>query len=87
MMLTWQPGTTLDLHPHMLELALRIVGKCLFDLDQFDESRHIASAVDSFMGFLPLAFLPFSQPSSACPSPPCAASSAASSTSTPSSTA
>src|SRR5277367_4595308 len=28
----WQPGA-LDLHPQMLLLALRIVGKCLFDSD------------------------------------------------------
>ena len=57
----WQTGTTRDLHADMLELALRIVGKCLFDLDQFDDIGAIASAVNSFMGFLPLAFLPFSQ--------------------------
>ena len=57
----WQTGTTRDLHADMLELALRIVGKCLFDLDQFDDIDAIASAVDSFMSFVPLAFLPFSQ--------------------------
>ena len=57
----WQTGTTRDLHADMLELALRIVGKCLFDLDQFDHIDAIASAVDSFMSFVPLAFLPFSQ--------------------------
>ena len=57
----WQTGTTRDLHADMLELALRIVGKCLFDLDQFDDIEAIASAVDSFMSFVPLAFLPFSQ--------------------------
>ena len=58
---TWQPGTTRDLHADMLELALRIVGKCLFDLDHLDNIEAIASAVDSFMTILPLAFLPFSQ--------------------------
>ncbi len=57
----WQSGTTRDLHADMLELALRIVGKCLFDLNQFDDIEAIASAVDSFMSFVPLAFLPFSQ--------------------------
>ena len=58
---TWQPGTTRDLHADMLELALRIVGKCLFDLDHLDNIDAIASAVDSFMTLLPLAFLPFSE--------------------------
>ncbi|QHN05455.1 cytochrome P450 [Granulicella sp. WH15] len=59
---SWQPGTTTDLHESMLELALRIVGKCLFDLDvnSRDEVRRISAAVDAFMGFLPLALLPFS---------------------------
>ena len=56
----WQTGATRDLHADMLELALRIVGKCLFDLDRLDNIEAVASAVDSFMGFLPLAFLPFS---------------------------
>ena len=54
----WQPGTA-DLHPAMLELALRIVGKCLFDLDQLDDIDEMASAVDAFMSFVPLSFLPF----------------------------
>ncbi len=59
------PSTTatdrpFDLHSQMLELALRIVGKCLFDLDQLEDIASIAAAVDSFMAFLPLAFLPFS---------------------------
>lgn len=63
----WPDGETLDLHPQMLELALRIVAKCLFDLDSFaaagapDDIGPIAVAVDSFMAFLPLSFLPFSQ--------------------------
>lgn len=56
----WQIGTVQDLHPEMLELALRIVGKCLFDLDVLEDVAAIASAVDSFMSFVPLAFLPFS---------------------------
>ena len=56
----WQPGVTRNLHPEMLELALRIVAKCLFDLDTLENIDAIATAVDAFMGFLPLAFLPFS---------------------------
>lgn len=56
---TWQPGTVTDLQPEMLLLALRIVGKTLFDVRVEGEVQQIARAVDSFMGFLPLAFLPF----------------------------
>ena len=58
----WQPGTTVDLHEEMLELALRIVAKCLFDLDVQSraEVMKVSAAVDAFMGFLPLALLPFS---------------------------
>jgi cytochrome P450 len=57
---SWQPGVS-DLHPQMLELALRIVGKCLFNLDALDEVEAVAAAVDSFMSFMPLSFLPFSK--------------------------
>ena len=66
----WPTDQVLDLHPQMLELALRIVAKCLFDLDSFsasgnpgepDDIAPIATAVDSFMAFLPLSFLPFSR--------------------------
>lgn len=57
----WTTGTVTDLHPEMLELALRIVGKCLFDLDTLDDVAAMSSAVDSFMSFLPLSFLPFSR--------------------------
>jgi cytochrome P450 len=43
----------------MLFLALRIVAETLFS-SKFDEEVHeFAAAVDSFQGFLPLAFLPF----------------------------
>ncbi len=56
----WKPGA-LDLHPEMLLLTLRIVGKCLFDTDAKDDVRRISAAVDAFMGFLPLVFLPFSK--------------------------
>jgi cytochrome P450 len=58
----WQSGAVVDLHEEMLELALRIVGKCLFDLDVQSraEVMKISAAVDAFMGFLPIALLPFS---------------------------
>ena len=57
----WSSGTVRDLHADMLELALRIVGKTLFDLDVLEDVGAIAEAVDSFMNFMPLAFLPFSR--------------------------
>ena len=57
----WQPGVQ-DLHPQMLLLALRIVGKCLFDIDAEAEARAIAAAVSAFMvppppGYVPMALL------------------------------
>jgi cytochrome P450 len=55
----WHPGSIRNVHEDMLLLALRIVGKTLFNLDVENEVRQISAAVDSFMGFLPLAFLPF----------------------------
>jgi cytochrome P450 len=55
----WHDGSTRDLHADMLLLALRIVGKCLFDTEVDTEVKRVAAAVDAFMGFLPLAFLPF----------------------------
>jgi cytochrome P450 len=59
----WKPGAVRDVHEDMLELALRIVGKCLFDLDvqSQQEVKKVSAAVDAFMGFLPLAILPFSE--------------------------
>ena len=57
----WPSGVVHDLHPEMLELALRIVGKCLFNLDALEDVTAIADAVDSFMSFVPLSFLPFSR--------------------------
>jgi cytochrome P450 len=57
---SWQSGATRDVHHDMLLLALRIVSKCLFNADVEAEARNISTAVDAFMGFLPLAFLPFS---------------------------
>ena len=56
----WRPGP-LDAYPEMMMLALRIVSKCLFDTDARSEAKKIGDAVDAFMGFLPLAFLPFSR--------------------------
>jgi cytochrome P450 len=56
---SWQPGSVVDIRDEMLLLALRIVGKTLFDTDVEGEVHKISSAVDAFMGFLPLAFLPF----------------------------
>jgi len=55
----WESGKVMDLQPQMLLLALRIVGKTLFDTNVEEEVHAIAEAVDSFMGFLVLAFLPF----------------------------
>src|ERR1700748_3818822 len=57
---SWHSGATRDIHHDMLLLALRIVSKCLFNADVEAEARNISAAVDAFMGFLPLAFLPFS---------------------------
>jgi cytochrome P450 len=56
----WRPGA-LDVYPEMMMLALRIVSKCLFDTDAKSEAKKIGDAVDAFMGFLPLAFLPLSR--------------------------
>ena len=60
---SWRSGAMINVHTEMLELALRIVGKCLFDLDvqSREEVLKISAAVDAFMGFLPLAILPFSE--------------------------
>ena len=57
----WKSGTTLDMHRAMLQLTLRITGKCLFDTDVASEVQTISDSVTAFMGFLPLAFLPFPQ--------------------------
>ena len=55
----WQSGTELDLHAEMMELALRIVGKCLFDVDELQDVDAMAEAVTAFMVFMPLSFVPF----------------------------
>ena len=65
----WQSGTVVDLHREMLEVALRIVGKCLFDLDEIDDLHAMESAVSSFMYFMPLSFVPFSRLVQASPLP------------------
>ena len=59
----WEASETRDVREDMLAIALRIVGKCLFDLNVESDAdvKKISSAVDAFMGFLPLAFLPFSE--------------------------
>ena len=57
----WPSGQVLDLHGEMLPLALRIVGKCLFDADMEGDVKKISAAVDALMNFLPLVFLPFSR--------------------------
>jgi cytochrome P450 len=59
----WLSGAVRDVREDMLELALRIVGKCLFDVDtqSRDEIKTVSRAVDSFMEFLPIAILPFSE--------------------------
>lgn len=55
----WKTGTTFDIHRAMLELTLRVAGKCLFNTNVEAEVRTISTSVTAFMGFLPLAFLPF----------------------------
>lgn len=59
----WIPGVVRDVHEDTVELSLRIVGKCLFNLDlqSRGEVKRISTAVDAFMGFVPLAILPFSE--------------------------
>ncbi len=53
----WEAGTV-DLHPQMLLLALRIVGKCLFDINEVEEARRIAAAVAAFMVPPPPGWVP-----------------------------
>ncbi len=52
-----QPGPS-DLHPQMLLVALRIVGKCLFNIDNVEEARRIAAAVKRFMVSPPPVWIP-----------------------------
>ena len=53
----WQAGT-IDVHPQMLLVALRIVGKCLFNIDAEAEARAIATAVSAFMITPPPGYIP-----------------------------
>ncbi len=53
----WQPGA-MDVHPQMLLLALRIVGKCLLNIDEETDARRIAAAVNAFMVQPPPTWVP-----------------------------
>ena len=65
----WVDGEVLDMREQMLALALRIVGKTLFDTDLEQDVRKISEAADSFQSFLPLAWLPFAKAVQASPLP------------------
>ncbi|HEY0786025.1 MAG TPA: cytochrome P450 [Acidobacteriaceae bacterium] len=56
----WLDGTTRDVHADMQTLALRIVGRTLFDEEMIGDTARIAAAIDAYMAFLPLVFLPLS---------------------------
>ena len=53
----WQAGV-MDVHPAMLLVALRIVGKCLFDIESEAEAKQIAAAVKRFMVQPPPGWVP-----------------------------
>ncbi len=55
----WQPGER-DVHPDMLVLALRVTGKCLFDIDSEPEIRRLARTVQVFLGPPPPVWVPAS---------------------------
>ena len=57
----WRSGETRDLHEDMQLLSLRIVGKTLFNSELASVNARIAYAIEAFMAFLPLAFLPASE--------------------------
>ncbi|WP_233581448.1 cytochrome P450 [Acidipila sp. EB88] len=57
----WRSGETRDLHDDMQLLSLRIVGKTLFNSELEAVNLRIARAIEAFMSFLPLAFLPASE--------------------------
>jgi cytochrome P450 len=65
----WSSGGVLDVRAEMMRLALRIVGKTLFDTELGQDFDKIAAAADSFQTFLPLAWLPFSRVLQASPLP------------------
>jgi cytochrome P450 len=54
----WEPGPR-DLHAETLLIALRIVGKCLFNIDEEAEARRIAAATAAFMVPGPPAWVPY----------------------------
>ena len=55
---SWHNQKNRDLHQDMQLLSLRIVGKTMFNSELESLNRRIALAIEAFMGFLPLAFLP-----------------------------
>ena len=57
----WQDGESRDLLQDMQLLSLRIVGKTLFNSELESVNARIAHAIEAFMAFLPLAFLPASE--------------------------
>lgn len=59
MTVPWKDGEEFDIHQCMLRLTLRLAGKCFFDCNVESDVQTISDAVTAFMGFLPLAFLPF----------------------------
>ena len=54
----WRDGETRDLHQDMQLLSLRIVGKTMFNSELEADNRRIGDAIEAFMAFVPLAFLP-----------------------------
>jgi cytochrome P450 len=54
----WQSGDTRNLHEDMQRLSLRIIGKTLFDSELESVNVLISRALDAFMVFSPLVFLP-----------------------------
>ena len=65
----WPSGGVLDVRAEMMLLALRIVGKTLFDTELEQDVDKIAAAADAFQSYLPLAWLPFSRVLQASPLP------------------
>lgn len=65
----WPDGGVLDVRAEMMLLALRIVGKTLFDTELEQDVDKIAAAADAFQSYLPLAWLPFSRVLQASPLP------------------
>lgn len=65
----WPSGAVLDVRAEMMLLALRIVGKTLFDTELEQDVEKIAAAADAFQSYLPLAWLPLSRALQASPLP------------------